>query len=794
MSKPLTMFPMVIVYGVQAVVSLTRLSKFMNSEEIDFEAVSHDPQDGDPIVIENGSFTWEDPKANALQHVNLRDVLIQLGRYNKVIDACCLNPDLDIFPGRDKIEIGEKGINLSGGQKQRVSVARAAYNSAGIYLFDDPLSAVDAHVGKDMFDNVFVLKNGRITEIGTYKELVYRQGEFSEFLSQYMNSDSNESEALSQDIMGLRVRRLTSVTSECSQCSEPSAENDKSGAKALLNAKSSNEIPEAQKLIGQEFKETTSVPWRLYYKYFQAAGWTRIIISLAAYAFYQAFAVSANYWLSVWSETGTVNGTQLNQGYNIGVYAALGLGQSVLFYAATTLLCLAILRASATFHLKMLYSVLRAPMSFFDTTPTGRILNRFSKDVDVLDNLISFILRNWFSTLTSVLGTFFIIVYNLPILVAVIVPLSVFYYLIQKFYIPTSRQVKRLESVTRSPIYSNFSEAINGASTIRAFGQRDRFVMDCQTKIDSNLECVYPGIVSNRWLSIRLETVGSIFVFFTALFAVMKRLEEYCETPQEAPWKSAVRKPATVWPSFGSVQFDCYQTRYRDGLDLVLKSVTFEIQAGEKVGVVGRTGAGKSSLTLALFRLIEGTGGSIVIDGENISKIGLHDLRTKLTIIPQDPVLFSGTLRFNLDPFETYDDHSIWKALELAHLNTFVKSLPTELNHSISEGGENLSVGQKQLVCLARALLRKSKILVLDEATAAVDLETDDLIQQTIRSEFKDSTVITIAHRINTIMDSTRILVLDNGFVREYDSPTKLLQDTNSLFYQMAKDAGVVSS
>ncbi|CAG7836371.1 unnamed protein product [Allacma fusca] len=384
--------------------------------------------------------------------------------------------------------------------------------------------------------------------------------------------------------------------------------------------------------------------------------------------------------------------------------------------------------------------------------------------------------------------------------VIVIVPLCVLYYVVQKFYIPTSRQVKRLESVTRSPIYASFSETINGASTIRAYGQSRRFVSEAQVKVDENQVCFFPSVVANRWLALRLECMGSLVVFFTALFAVIsrdalspgsvglsisyalnvtylmsylvrifcdvesnlvsvERLKEYCEAPQEATWKSGLRNPPINWPANGSVKFNNYETRYREGLDLVLRNVSFEIGPGEKVGVVGRTGAGKTSLTLALFRLIESTGGSIVIDGENISKIGLHDLRGKLAIIPQDPVLFSGTLRFNLDPFRQYSDFEIWKALELAHLRKFVTSLPTQLEHCIAESGENLSVGQKQLVCLARALLRKSKILVLDEATAAVDLETDDLIQQTIRAEFQTSTVITIAHRINTIMDSTRILL-----------------------------------
>jgi ABC-type multidrug transport system fused ATPase/permease subunit len=271
----------------------------------------------------------------------------------------------------------------------------------------------------------------------------------------------------------------------------------------------------------------------------------------------------------------------------------------------------------------------------------------------------------------------------------------------------------------------------------------------------------------------------------------VERIKEYTEIQKEAEWEIPSRKPPPSWPEKGEVIFDRYKVRYREGLDLVLRNVTCKIGAGEKIGIVGRTGAGKSSMTLGLFRIIEAAGGSITIDGQDISKLGLHDVRGRITIIPQDPVLFSGTLRMNLDPFNTHTDDDIWRVLELAHLKTFVKGLATGLQHEISEGGDNLSVGQRQLVCLARALLRKTKILVLDEATAAVDLETDDLIQATIRKEFLDSTVITIAHRLNTIMDSTRVIVLDKGEITEYDSPGKLIANPNSIFHAMAKDAGL---
>lgn len=331
----------------------------------------------------------------------------------------------------------------------------------------------------------------------------------------------------------------------------------------------------------------------------------------------------------------------------------------------------------------------------------------------------------------------------------------------------------------------------------------------------------------------RLEFIGNIITFFAALFAVqsretidggkvglsvtyalsvtqtlnwlvrmssevetnivaVERIKEYTENPQEAPWELPSDKPQENWPQEGVVEFNNYSTRYREGLDVVVKNITFKISKGEKIGIVGRTGAGKSSLMLGLFRIIEATGGNITIDGINISKIGLHDLRGRLTIIPQDPVLFSGTLRMNLDPFNIYSDEKIWSALEHAHLKDFASSLSSGLQHQVSEGGDNLSVGQRQLVCLARALLRKTRVLILDEATAAVDMETDDLIQQTIRKEFISCTVLTIAHRLNTIMDSSRVLVLDKGEIKEFDAPAVLLSNTSSLFYGMAKDAGIL--
>lgn len=406
------------------------------------------------------------------------------------------------------------------------------------------------------------------------------------------------------------------------------------------------------------------------------------------------------------------------------------------------------------------------------------------------------------------------------------------YYFLQRFYVVTSRQLKRIESVTRSPIFSHFGETINGHTTIRAFGREDRFRLKLESHVDENQKSVFGSTVAARWLTIRLEIIGALVVLFATLFAVLardtissemvgmsityamqitwtmsllvsftadvetnivaiERVEEYANKPLEAAWETQQRIKSG-WPTKGAVQFENVDLRYREELNLVLKGVSFEILGGEKIGIVGRTGAGKSSLTLALFRIVEATGGRILIDGVPINKLGLQLLRSRLTIIPQEPVLFCGTLRGNIDPFGKYSDDQVWATLERAHLKSFVKGTSLGLLYQIVEGGENLSVGQRQLVCLARALLRKTKLLILDEATAAVDLETDNLIQSTIRKEFKECTVLTIAHRLNTILDSDRIMVMDNGKVLELDHPQALLNNRQSMFYKMVEDAGII--
>ncbi|KAG6802309.1 multidrug resistance-associated protein 1 [Apis mellifera caucasica] len=960
---PLSILPMMIGNMVQAYVSVKRINKFMNTEELDPNNVQHDSSESYTLLIENGTFIWdmENIDRPTLRNINLQVEQGQLvavvgtvgsgkssllsallgemekinGRvntkgsiayvsqqawiqnaslqdnvlfgkslhknlYNRVIEACALTPDLKVLPAGDQTEIGEKGINLSGGQKQRVSLARAVYNDSDIYFLDDPLSAVDSHVGKHIFenvigssgllkkktrilvthgitylpevDNIIVLKDGEITEVGTYKQLLEKRGAFSEFLVQHLQEVGNlhadgESEADLHEIKQHLESTIGSnelqqkLTRGKSRISESQSESGSIADRKSLNGSlkrqystssqqsgtyENSNIKEAKllspksggKLIEVEKTETGSVKWRVYSHYFKSIGWFLSISTIIMNAIFQGFSIGSNTWLSMWSDDNLtdVNNTvdHIKQNMYLGVYGGLGLGQGMTVLGGALFLAKGTIRASVHLFESTLQRVLRNPMSFFDQTPTGRILNRLSKDTDVIDNTLPSILRSWITCLFGVIATLVVISFSTPIFISVIIPISVIYYFVQRLYVASSRQLKRLESVSRSPIYSHFSETVSGAQMIRAFGVQERFINESESKVDFNQVCYYPSIIANRWLAVRLEMVGNLIIFFAALFAVLnkdtvssglvglsvsyalqvtqtlnwlvrmtsdvetnivavERIKEYGETPQEASWKNPDYIPPKEWPVQGRVEFKDYKVRYREDLELVLRGLSFSIKGGEKVGIVGRTGAGKSSLTLALFRIIEAADGQIFIDDIDIAKLGLHDLRSRLTIIPQDPVLFSGSLRINLDPFNCYTDDEVWRALEHAHLKSFIKTLPNGLLYEVSEGGENLSIGQRQLICLARALLRKTKVLILDEATASVDLETDDLIQQTIRQEFKDCTILTIAHRLNTILDSDRIIVLDNGRIVEYDSPESLLRNSSSLFSSIAKDAGLAT-
>ncbi|XP_057264325.1 multidrug resistance-associated protein 1 isoform X3 [Pezoporus wallicus] len=932
---PLNMLPMVISSIVEASVSLKRLRVFLSHEELDPDSIIRSPITAGEgcIVVKNATFSWsrnDPPLLNSInftvpegslvavvgqvgcgkssllsallgemdkkegyvvvkgsvayvpqqawvQNATLQDNIIfgremNESRYKRVIEACALLPDIEILPAGDKTEIGEKGVNMSGGQKQRVSLARAVYCNADVCLFDDPLSAVDAHVGKHIFENVIgpkgILKNktrvlvthainylpqmdtilvmsdGEISEMGSYQELLKQDGAFAEFLRTYANTEQSMENSDTNSPSGKEGKPVENgmLVNEASgklmhrQLSNSSTYSRDTGKSQQHSSTAELQKPQAEKnswkLTEADTAKTGRVKATVYWDYMKAIGLFISFLSIFLFMCNHIASLASNYWLSLWTDDPVINGTQQYTNVRLGVYGALGISQGIAVFGYSMVVSIGGIFASRHLHLNLLHSVLRSPMSFFERTPSGNLVNRFSKEIDTIDSTIPPIIKMFMGSTFNVIGACVIILLATPIAAVIIPPLGLVYLFVQRFYVATSRQLKRLESVSRSPVYSHFNETLLGVSVIRAFEEQKRFIKQNDMKVDENQKAYYPSIVANRWLAVRLECVGNCIVLFAALFAVMarnklsaglvglsvsyslqitaylnwlvrmsseletnivavERVKEYAEMEKEAEWSIEQTAPASTWPEEGKIEFRGYGLRYREDLDLVLKSINVTINGGEKIGIVGRTGAGKSSLTLGLFRINEAAEGEIIIDGVNIAKIGLHDLRFKITIIPQDPVLFSGTLRMNLDPFDQHSDEDIWRSLELAHLKNFVSSLPAKLNHDCAEGGENLSVGQRQLVCLARALLRKSKILVLDEATAAVDLETDKLIQSTIKSQFEECTVLTIAHRLNTIMDYTRVLVLDRGEVVECGSPEHLLQQ-KGIFYSMAKDSGLV--
>uniref|UniRef100_A0A665TN30 ABC-type glutathione-S-conjugate transporter n=1 Tax=Echeneis naucrates TaxID=173247 RepID=A0A665TN30_ECHNA len=920
LKTPLSQLPFAISTTMQAVVSLRRLGKYLCSEELKVDNVSKAPLNGEDLVIENGTFSWSTEGPPCLRRINVRvprgslvavvghvgsgkssllsamlgetekrsgqvtvkgsvayvpqqawiqNATVQdnitFGReklktwYQRVLEVCALLPDLDILPAGDATEIGEKGLNLSGGQKQRVSLARAVYRKADVYMLDDPLSAVDAHVGQHIFDKVIgpkgvlrdktrilvthgmsflpqadlilVLVDGEITESGSYQELLSRHGAFADFIHTFANTERKESaiqrgmcgipSIQSYETFGLSVLSRGDSTNTNLQNMEPVSEEEQ------------EQVPEdLGKLTVVDKARTGRVRLEMYKKYFKTIGLAIIIPIVFLYAFQQGASLAYNYWLSMWADDPVVNGTQIDTDLKLAVFGALGFVQGIAIFGTTVAISICGIIASRHLHMDLLINVLRSPMSFFESTPSGNLLNRFAKEIDAIDCMVPEGLKMMLSYVFKLMEVCIIVLMATPFAAVIILPLAFLYAFVQSFYVATSCQLRRLEAVSRSPIYTHFNETVQGASVIRAFGEQSRFILQANKRVDFNQTSYFPRFVATRWLAVNLEFVGNGVVLAAAILSVMgkstlspgivglavshslqvtgilswivrswtdvennivsvERVNEYAETAKEASWSKEGSTLPLAWPQTGTIEFQDYGLQYRKGLELALKGITLNIHEREKVGIVGRTGAGKSSLALGIFRILEAAKGRIFIDGVNIEDIGLHDLRSRITIIPQDPVLFSGSLRMNLDPFDTYTDEEVWSSLELAHLKNFVSNLPDKLNHECSEGGENLSLGQRQLVCLARALLRKTKILVLDEATAAVDLETDTLIQSTIRTQFEDCTVLTIAHRLNTIMDYTRVIVMDRGHISEMDSPANLITQRGQ-FYRMCREAGLV--
>ncbi|XP_033137229.1 ABC transporter C family member 12 isoform X2 [Brassica rapa] len=796
-------------------------------------------------VVIRGSVAYV-PQVSWIFNATVRENIIfgsdfERERYWRAIDVTALQHDLDLLPGRDLTEIGERGVNISGGQKQRVSMARAVYSNSDVYIFDDPLSALDAHVAQQVFDScmkeelkgktrilitnqlhllpmmdrIILVSEGMIKEEGTFEELSGNGSLFQKLMENAGKMDAT------QEMNKFDDEKIPTVNVEIKLGSTKQGEDGRSV------------------LVKKEERESGIISWNVLTRYKNAVGglWV-VLILLACYVTTEALRLTSCTWLSFWTDQSTSK--SYSTGFYIVMFALFGFGQVAVTFTNSFWLLTSSLHAAKTLHDAMLNSILRAPMLFFDTNPTGRVINRFSKDIGDIDRIVANLMNMFMSQLWQLLSTFALIGAVSTISLWSIMPLLILFYAAYLYYQNTSREVRRMDSVARSPIYAQFGEALNGLSSIRAYKAYDRMAKINGKSVDNNIRFTLANTTCNRWLTIRLETLGGVMIWLTATFAVMRssntenqagfastmglllsytlnittlmsgvlrqaskaenslnsveRVGNYIDLPSEGAEIIESNRPVPGWPSRGSITFEDVHLRYRPGLPIVLHGLSFSVSPNEKVGVVGRTGAGKSSVLNALFRIVEVEKGRIMIDDYDVAKFGLTDLRRVLSIIPQSPVLFSGTVRFNIDPFDEHNDADLWEALQRAHMKDVIARNPLGLDTEVSEGGENFSVGQRQLLSLVRALLRRSKILVLDEATASVDVRTDTLIQRTIREEFKSCTMLVIAHRLNTIIDCDKILVLSSGQALEYDSPQELLSRDTSAFFGMVHSTGLANA
>lgn len=757
-------------------------------------------------------------------------------RYSQVLQATQLAQDLDALPGGDHTEIGERGINLSGGQKARVSIARALYRSNyDILMLDDPLSAVDPHVAHAIFeqsimglakektrllvlnshydllkhaDKVVVVRDGRIVGDGSYDEIV---SQFPE-LTVEGSAVSHQTSAKSDE-----------ADSEKQSVEKPPADQSNGTDTDVAAPSASGE----SRLVQEEDRVKGKVTGQTYKAYFDETGYNGlavVAVIVVVYSLSQASRVIVDWWPGNWARNMPRDG--IDPTYSGTRFGMLFLGFIVLCTLLTIgrglLVLESCIRSSANLHNELFRRVLSAPVNlFFDVTPMGRILNRFSNDLDQLDSQLAVQYQGLLQNLGVFLGSLAVCAATSLWVALSYLPMLVIFVVTGLYFKKTSREVKRLDGITRTPIFNLFGETLGGLTTLRAFRMQDKFVQLNRAAIDENTSFYLGYWSTGRWLAVRFDWLSVVVIFVVTLYVVVskgqigavlagisltyslmltsivqtvvrsmdttdncmtsvERLLYFRGIPTEDDSSSAAVTPA--WPSSGTIQFRNLHLKYRPELPLVLRGVNMEISAGQKIGICGRTGAGKSSLMIALFRICEFEAGTVMIDGVDIQTVGLGRLRRSLAIIPQDPVLYSGSLRSNLDPFEQYSDDDIWTSLKRVHLAESVLKWGSGLDFVVSECGDNLSVGQRQLVCIARALLKNSKIVVLDEATANVDSATDNLIQTTIQETFVTNTVLTIAHRIHTIMHCDRIAVMDAGQVVEFGSPKELLQQPTTIF------------
>lgn len=808
-------------------------------------------------VVFGGSIAYA-PQTSWIKNATLRQNVLfgqddDEERFQAVVKACCLEHDIEMLPHGEKTEIGEKGINLSGGQKARVSLARAAYSNSDIVLLDDPLSAVDAYVGKailencllngpladktrilvthslhvlDKLDYIYVMDNGEIVEEGTYDDLMSSSVIFSRIIEEYGNADSDsedEEQHKASDARKLSRRNA----SKAGKAESDSLEDEK--AVALKKDSGATLMQEEERATGA----VTSTIYKNYMKYAGGLYWAPWVLGLLVIV--QGASVGNALFLGFWTAESLPG---FSQGEYMAVYAGLGVAQALFSWFLNFSFAFACLSASLNLFRGALSGVMGSPVSFFDTTPMGRIFSRLSKDQDTLDTEMSMVMFQFSNTFFNVLGTVALVFYTFPYLGIIFVPLVLLYQLVSMYYRRTSVETKRWDSLLRSILYASYSESLTGLSTIRAYRDQARSISDAEHGLDLQNRAYYMTITIQRWLSTRLDLFGNILILGIALFAAgfrtsvspskigvvlsytlsitqffsdmvaqfaqneqnmnaVERVLHYAELPHEGQVDTPKQDPGPQWPQKGAIEFKDVEMSYREGLPLVLKGISFDIRPGEKVGIVGRTGAGKSSLLQALFRMVELQSGKVEIDGVDIRTLELETLRSRLALVPQDSVLFLGTLRDNLDPQRLRTDAELISVLQRAWLLPRdgkpdpVAEAKFSLDSNVGDDGSNFSAGEKQLLALCRALVKNSRVIILDEATSSVDVETDAKLQRTIQTEFVNSTLICIAHRLNTIAYYDRVMVMNEGRVAEFDTVLNLFDKEDSIFRSLCDEANL---
>ncbi|XP_070327220.1 LOW QUALITY PROTEIN: ATP-binding cassette sub-family C member 4-like [Odocoileus virginianus] len=771
--------------------------------------------------------------------------------YEKVIKACALEEDLQLLKDGDLTVIGDRGTPLSEGQKARVNLARAVYQDADIYLLDDPLSAVDTGVSRHLFEQcihqalkekitilvthqwqflkdasqILILKNGKIIQKGTLVEFPKLGLDFEDILLKKKNEEGEPSP-------GPGAPSLNSESSvQFQQSPRPSLKDAAPEDQDAENIQVT--LPLEGRLVGK-------VGFKTYMNYFTAgAHWFIIIFLILVNVADQVAYVLQDWWLADWANgQSSLYAITYGKGkvivlpdpvWYLRVYSVLTAGTVLLSITRSLLIFYVLVNSSQIFHNKMLESILRVPVLFFDRNPVGRILNRFSKDIGHLDDLLPLTFLDFIQTFLLVIGVVIVMVAVIPWIAIPVIPLGIIFFVLWRYFFETSRDVRCLECTTRSPVFSLLASSLRGVWTIRAYKAEQTFQELFDSHQDLHSEAWFLLLTTSRWLAVYLDVTCAIYVTVVAFGALIlaetltpgqvglvlsltltlmgmlqwcirqstevenmmisvERGTEYINLEKEAPWELEYRPPP-YWPYIGAISFSNVDFRYSLDEPLVLKDLGAYIFSRKKVGIVGRTGAGKSSLIAALFRLSEPEG-RIWIDEILTTSMGLHDLRKKMSVVSQEPVLFTGTMRKNLDPFNEHTDEELWNALEEVNLKKSIKGLPAKMDIELAESGSNLSVGQRQLVCLARAILRKNQILIIDKATSNVDPRTGELIQKRIHEKFSQCTVLTITHRLSTIIDTDGIIVLDSGTGKEFGKSYTLLQNRESLFYKMVQQLG----